>query len=213
MEENVKVPFWQKTWVIVLICIFIPPAGIALLWIANKGSKTTRIVLTVILGFYSLIWFPSIVGGNSSSDDTKETNQVVAEESSNAETAAEKAAADQAAADAAAAPDNFKAACIELPYDELARFPDRNIGKQLVMTGDIIQVMEGNTENQYRVKLHDDYDQIVLIGYSGAFDQGQILESDIITFWGTYVGTITYESTMGGNITIPALGASYYAIN
>ena len=23
MEENVKVPFWQKTWVVVLACIFI----------------------------------------------------------------------------------------------------------------------------------------------------------------------------------------------
>ena len=63
------------------------------------------------------------------------------------------------------------------------------------------------------MKLNDDYNQIVLIGYSGSFDQGKILEGDTVTFWGIYVGTITYQSTMGGEITIPALSASYYGIN
>ncbi len=227
MEENVKVPWWQKTWVVVLACIFIPPAGLALLWVGKKGGMVLRIILTVILGFYSLAWLSGFVGGSKSatvSDQTATKNEVVAEDTSAADkAAAEKAAADKAAADKAAAdkaaaaeaakPENFKATCVELPYDELARFPDRNVGKQLVMTGEIIQVIEGSTESQYRLKLNDNYDQIVLIGYDGAFDQGKILENDIVTFWGYYVGTMTYTATIGGEITIPALGALYYTIN
>lgn len=110
-------------------------------------------------------------------------------------------------------PDEYKAACGTAPYDELARFPDRNIAKQLVMTGEIIQVIESETGGQYRLKLNDDYDQIVLVVYEGSFDQGKILDGDTVTFWGLYAGTISYDSTMGGEITIPGMMAYYYGMN
>ncbi|MDD3307247.1 MAG: Ltp family lipoprotein [Acetobacterium sp.] len=107
MEENVKTPFWQKTWVVVLACIFIPPAGIALLWIGKKGGMVLRIILTVILGFYSLAWLSGFVGGGKSTtvkDQTATKTEVVAEDTSAADkAAADKAAADKAAADKAAA--------------------------------------------------------------------------------------------------------------
>jgi len=110
-------------------------------------------------------------------------------------------------------PGEFKAACGSVPYDELARFPDRNVAKQLVMSGEIIQVTEDESGSIYRLKLNDDYDQIVMIFYQGSFDQGQILDGDRVTFWGKYGGTISYDSTMGGNITIPGMLALYYGIN
>jgi len=112
MDENVKVPWWQKTWVVVLACIFIPPAGLALLWVGKKGGMVLRIILTVILGFYSLAWLSGFVGGSKSaavSDQTATKTEVVAEDTSAADkataekTAADKAAADKAAADKAAA--------------------------------------------------------------------------------------------------------------
>lgn len=106
MEENVKVPFWQKTWVVVLACIFIPPAGIALLWIGKKGGMVLRIILTVILGFYSLAWLSGFVGGTKSatvSDQSATKTEVVAKDTSAADkAAAEKAAAEKATADKAA---------------------------------------------------------------------------------------------------------------
>lgn len=110
-------------------------------------------------------------------------------------------------------PDEFKSACATLPYDELARFPDRNVAKQLMITGEIIQVTEDESGGIYRLKLNDDYDQIVMIIYQGSFDQGKILDGDTVTFWGNYGGTISYDSTMGGNITIPGMLALYYGIN
>ena len=239
MEENVKVPWWQKMWVVVLACIFIPPAGIALLWVGKKGNMTVRIILTVILGFYSLSWFAGIFGGNSTHNNTNTTNKTkaVTEQSNTNNVAADKAAADKVITDKAAAdkviadkaaadkvaadkaaaliaaPDTYKAGCIEIPYEELARFPDRNIAKQLVMTGEVIQVSVGSTETDYRVKLNGDYDQIVLVSYTGKYDQGQVLKGDTVSFWGDFIGAYTYKSTMGGEITIPALMARYYAIN
>jgi len=65
-NENVKAPWWQKAWVIVLSCIFVPPAGIVLLWLYPwTGKKANRIIITVFLAFYTLFWFGSIVGGGS----------------------------------------------------------------------------------------------------------------------------------------------------
>ncbi|KNZ41470.1 hypothetical protein AKG39_11925 [Acetobacterium bakii] len=213
----------------------------ALLWVGNKGGKYTRIVLTVVLGFYSLAWFSGFIGGGNVSKttnpDTTNKTEVIAEQTSTEKESAEKVAADKVVADKAAAdkviadkvaadkvaadkaaaliaaPDTYKAGCIEIPYEELARFPDRNIAKQLVMTGEVIQVSVGSTETDYRVKLNDDYDQIVLVGYTGEYAQGQVLEGDTVSFWGDFIGAYTYKSTMGGEITIPALMARYYAIN
>lgn len=109
MGENVKEAFWQKTWAIVLACIFIPPAGIALLWINHrKGSQTVRIILTIVLSIYMFIWFSAIFGGGSNSTkvtpQTATKTEVVAEKSATADKiATDKAATDKAAADKVAA--------------------------------------------------------------------------------------------------------------
>lgn len=50
-----KIPLYKKTWFIVLMCIFLPPIGIALLWIGKKPvNKIVRIVLTVFLCLWTL---------------------------------------------------------------------------------------------------------------------------------------------------------------
>ena len=103
MEEKAKVPFWKKTLVVVLACIFIPPVGIALLWLGNKGGKYTRIALTILLGIYSLAWFNGFISGGNALDATNPniTNkaEVVVEQTTADKAAADKAAADKAAAD------------------------------------------------------------------------------------------------------------------
>lgn len=108
--ETVKVPIWQKTWFVVLACIFIPPAGIALLWIGKKEGLALRIVLTVFLGFYSLGWLGSLFSGGSDTTITEKPKQVteetVVEKKTTADTKTveeEKAVADKAATDKAAA--------------------------------------------------------------------------------------------------------------
>lgn len=114
--EEVKVPIWQKTWFVVLVCIFVPPAGIALLWIGKKGSQTMRIILTVVLVFYSFTWLGGLFGGSSETvaEEPKQVTEEVAAEketTTEAKTAeedkviADKAAADQVVAEAKAIED------------------------------------------------------------------------------------------------------------
>lgn len=74
MDENVKVPWWQKTWVVVLACVFIPPAGLTLLWVNSKGGIGLRIFLTIILAIYSLMWFAGITGGGNAATTTPQAS-------------------------------------------------------------------------------------------------------------------------------------------
>lgn len=108
---------------------------------------------------------------------------------------------------------DFKAACVAQPYDDLARTPDSYKNMKLVITGKVVQVIEKSNGAQYRIAIDDNYDQMFYVDYTGAFGQGRILEDDTVTLWGTYDGLMSYNSTLGGKITIPSLIAKYYQIN
>lgn len=60
MDESVKVPWWKKTWVVVLACIFIPPAGVVMLWVNKSSNNVLRTILTIALVIltilYLMIW-------------------------------------------------------------------------------------------------------------------------------------------------------------
>ncbi|TYC86369.1 hypothetical protein FXB42_06690 [Acetobacterium wieringae] len=103
MEEKVKVPWWEQAWVIILACIFIPPGGIALIWIGKNENwkKANKIIITVFLSIYSLFWFVSIIGGNSSNkqvDPVQTTGTTSEQQVTTDQAAADKAEADKAAA-------------------------------------------------------------------------------------------------------------------
>jgi hypothetical protein len=108
---------------------------------------------------------------------------------------------------------DFKAACVAQPYDDLARTPDSYKNMKLVITGKVIQVLEKSNGAQYRIAVDGDYDQMFYVDYTGDFAAGRILEDDTVTLWGTYDGLMSYNSTLGGKITVPSLIAKYYQIN
>ena len=58
---------------------------------------------------------------------------------------------------------------------------------------------KGRCEKLYYIGLCSEYPKI-----RKGIVSSRVLEDDYITIYGTSVGTITYQSTMGGNITIPA---------
>lgn len=74
-----KEKFYQKTWVIVLACIFLPPLGIVLMWISDKPKKqAVRIVISVILGLYTIgALNTGTSNGNKSKD--KQTTEATAD--------------------------------------------------------------------------------------------------------------------------------------
>lgn len=90
-----------------------------------------------------------------------------------------------------------------ISYNQLARTPDKYVGEKVKFSGKVIQVTEGDSETDLRIAVGDDYDTILLVAYDPAIISGRVLENDEITIRGISLGVYTYESTMGGNITIP----------
>lgn len=129
------------------------------------------------------------------------------EEAEAAKKAAEEAAAAQKAAEEEAArlAEEAKGYETGISYDQLARTPDDYLGKKVKFYGKVIQVIENDSTVQIRLAVNDDYDTVLLGEYDSSIISSRVLEDDMITVYGVSVGTITYQSTMGGNITIPGV--------
>ena len=90
-----------------------------------------------------------------------------------------------------------------ITYDQLARTPDDYKGEKVKFKGKVIQVVEGDGDVTLRVAINSDYDKIILVYYESNIVSSRVLEDDIITLYGKSGGLYTYDSTMGGKITIP----------
>lgn len=99
-----------------------------------------------------------------------------------------------------------------ITYDTLARTPDKHIGNKVTLSGEIVQVIEGDDASQYRMAVDQDYDKMVLIEVPSDQLSSRILENDLITIYGESQGTIDYESTMGGTITVPAITVDKFEV-
>lgn len=93
-------------------------------------------------------------------------------------------------------------------YSEYARNPDVHKYELIEFSGEVIQVIEGEDFSQYRVAVKGDSDMVFFVDYTRPEGEARILEDDMVTVRGVSGGVITYESTMGGQITVP----SCYAI-
>lgn len=92
-----------------------------------------------------------------------------------------------------------------ITYDQLARTPDDFLFEKVKFYGTVIQVMEGDGTTQIRLAVNDNYDNILFAEFDSTVVDSRILEDDLITIRGLSTGLITYESTMGGSISIPGI--------
>ncbi len=105
----------------------------------------------------------------------------------------------------------YKEKCEVIPYDELARYPDKYEGKDIVLYGRVLQIMEGDDNRiQMRIATKDSgsgnwYDDVVFGEYVYENGEGRILEDDMISVYGPYYGLFTYTSTSGSKITVPGI--------
>lgn len=108
---------------------------------------------------------------------------------------------------------SFVSKCQNIPYESIAR--DENTYKYnlITLTGKVIQVIESDASSDglvqvsYRVSLDEDYNQIVFVDYLRNSGETRILEDDVIIIYGQYNGLTSYETVMGGYITIPSIYA------
>lgn len=101
-----------------------------------------------------------------------------------------------------------------LTFEDLARNPDSHIGEKVTFFGKVIQVMESDEGyTQYRFAVNEDYDTVVYLEISQDLLESRILEDDLLTIYGESYGTISYDSTLGGKITIPAIVVNMFEFN
>ena len=119
--------------------------------------------------------------------------------------AAEKKAAEEKAAKEKAAKEAKEKQGYNtgITYEQLARTPDKYKDEKVKFTGEVIQVVEDDSMITLRLAVNSDYDNILLLAYEPSIVSSRVLEGDTITIYGVSNGVYTYQSTMGGNITIP----------
>lgn len=133
------------------------------------------------------------------------------EESRNASKAAEKEsiatskAAEEESIAASKAAEDAKGYETGITYDQLARIPEDFKGKKVKFTGKVLQVMEGSIASDPAIRLaaNKNYDTVIYGKYPSKIISSRILEDDMITIYGTSYGLQSYQSTLGGTITIP----------
>lgn len=116
----------------------------------------------------------------------------------------EKEAQDKIIADAKAEAEKI-AYDTGITYEQLARTPDSFISKKVKFAGKVIQVIEGDKETQLRLAVNGDYDTVILLVYKKEIVTQRVLDGDQITIKGVSGGLITYQSALGGNISIPGI--------
>lgn len=92
-----------------------------------------------------------------------------------------------------------------ITYSNLARTPDDYKGKKVKFKGEVVQVIEGGEETQIRFAVNGDYDKMLYCAFTPDTVSFRILEDDVITIYGLSLGLTSYQSTLGGTITIPAI--------
>lgn len=121
---------------------------------------------------------------------------------------AKKQAEEQAKAD-----EKNPATYPELPYDEMARNGNNHKGEKLKITGKVRQVMDGDdgTATLRVATSANGYDDMYLVQIpSSEWNNHRLLEDDVVSFYGNVYGLYTYDSTLGGKITVPALMVNMY---
>lgn len=141
---------------------------------------------------------------------------VKAKQDADAKAAKEKADAEAKAAAEAQALETLKSQAQTIPYKDLARNPDTYKGKSVKYTGEVIQVQEDSGLVGLRVNVTKNsygYEDTVFVAYDKNIISSRVLEKDIITFYGTSAGLLTYKTVMGSEMTIPQIAAKIVQIN
>lgn len=98
-------------------------------------------------------------------------------------------------------------------YDAFARNEDAYLYETITFEATVVQVIEGDSYTQYRMAIDGDSDCMFLVQINAEDMALRILEDDEVTVTGIYCGLYSYNSTLGGKITIPSCLVSEYTVD
>ena len=119
--------------------------------------------------------------------------------------------------------DEYKNSCESISYDELARNPNMYKNKKVYFRGKVVQATNNSsifsnnsltlrvdvTEGEYGI-----WDDTIYVDYEYKDEnESKILEDDIITLYGEFIGEKSYTSVLGAKITLPHINAKYIVLN
>ena len=107
----------------------------------------------------------------------------------------------------------YKNSASKYKYKDILRNPDAYKGKTAYFFGKVVQKVDSKTfrvgvdcsKNRYATSGYV-CDNYIYVKYSGGLN---MLEDDIVKLWGDLDGTVTYETVLHNNLTIPSLNAKY----
>lgn len=97
-------------------------------------------------------------------------------------------------------------------YENFARDEATYLNEKLTFTAKVVQVSEDTDETILRLAVDKSSDSIFLAVLANENRQMRILDDDLVTVTGTSTGLFSYQSTMGGKITIPSCTIDTYTI-
>ncbi|MDW7651752.1 MAG: tetratricopeptide repeat protein [Bacillota bacterium] len=108
--------------------------------------------------------------------------------------------------------EHYKKSCKAIEFKVLNKNPDSLVGERVTMKGEVLQIQESGNFTIMLVQVtnlgYDVYTDTVMVTYDGTID---IYEDDIIAFWGEVVGSETYQSVAGWNVTVPKVSGRFFA--
>ncbi len=102
----------------------------------------------------------------------------------------------------------YKASCKKISYKQLEKNPDKYTGQRVKFTGTIFQIQESGDFTSILLDVGG-YDNISVL-YDGTTNA---VEDSEITVYGEILGSYTYESVAGYQITVPQMSAKYIVTN
>lgn len=173
----------------------------------KKMSKKKKIIIGIIVFLFICAGIGSC-DSDSSNDSSSSTTKTESEAENSSDKNQEDNNSEKTETSIPSEPKEINEADYDtgITYENLARTPDDYKYKKVKFYGKIIQVIEGDSSTQYRIAINDNYDNIIFLEASKKIiNNNRILEGDHVTFYGTSGGVITYDSTIGGKITVPAV--------
>lgn len=103
----------------------------------------------------------------------------------------------------------------KITYEMLARTPEQYINSRVKFTGTVTQIVtvKDYGYSGFRMAVDNDSNQNLLVVYETDIIDFNLLENDNVTIYAGYIGPFSYESTLGGTITVPEVCAVMIDLN
>ncbi len=166
----------------------------------SKQSGKSKAVLG-LAGFCCLGLLILVVAGGFMSPDASTTNSTSSDDSSSSSTTSPQPVESES---------DYKASCKKISFKELNKNPESHAGERVKLSGRVIQIMESGGLTDIRMDVNDNFGDTVYVTYAGTTSA---LEDSMITIYGEVVGSYTYESQAGWEITLPEIDAKYVTVS